>query len=163
MRAHLDRKVFLRVVDANFNRAKEGLRVCEDTARFVRNSKGLARDYKDVRHKLTDAVSGFGFQALLAARDIHGDVGRVTTDSESARVSVNDIFQANSQRVKESLRVLEEFAKLVDIAAAENLKLLRYRVYALEKTALVGSQVISYSGCRGAGQRALVASNKSGH
>ncbi len=135
----LDQKVLFRVVDANFNRAKEGLRVCEDTARFVQDSRVLAKGYKDVRHKLTGAISGFGLQELLSARDIQGDVGRTTTAPESVRSSVNDIFHANSQRVKESLRVLEEFAKLVDITTAENLKLLRYKVYALEKSALVGS------------------------
>lgn len=139
MPKRLDQKALLRVVDANFNRAKEGLRVCEDTARFVFNSRGLAKGYKDARHQLTDVISGFGLQALLSARDIQGDVGKTTTAPELVRSSVSDIFRANSQRVKESLRVLEEFAKLVDIATAENLKLLRYKVYALEKSALVGS------------------------
>jgi hypothetical protein len=44
-----------------------------------------------------------------------------------------DIYYANSQRVKESIRVLEEFAKLRNKQVAEKLKKLRYRVYALEK------------------------------
>jgi hypothetical protein len=47
-----------------------------------------------------------------------------------------DVFYANSQRAKESLRVLEEFAKLRDRRLAEDLKKLRYQVYALEKNVI---------------------------
>ncbi len=125
-----------RVVDANYNRAKEGLRVCEDIARFVLDDGALTARYKRVRHGLTQAVEAFGLKEIVTARDILKDVGRATLSSESRRSSVGDLLYANSQRAKESLRVLEEFAKLVNINAAEKLKRLRYAVYDLEKESL---------------------------
>lgn len=125
-------KIF-RVIDANFNRAKEGLRVCEDVARFVLDEEKNARDYKDVRHALSEAclkvIKGQG----IGARSIETDVGRATTPAELKRKSVKDIFYANSQRAKESVRVLEEFLKLVDAHEALRVKKIRYQIYALER------------------------------
>ena len=125
-----------RVVDANYNRAKEGLRVCEDVCRFVRDDEKSTASFKKLRHDLTRAVQIFGFKDIVASRDIVRDVGRKTIAAESCRSSIADIFYANVQRVKESLRVLEEFAKLKDAAVASDLKKLRYTVYDIEKNAL---------------------------
>jgi thiamine-phosphate pyrophosphorylase len=136
VRRQVTRKELFRVVDANYNRAKEGLRVCEDIARFVFDDKALTARLKRVRHGLTQAIQAFGFKEIIVARDIVKDVGRATSKSERDRSSVGDLLFANSQRVKESLRVLEEFAKLESIQAAEKLKRLRYAVYAIEKEAL---------------------------
>jgi hypothetical protein len=125
-----------RVIDANYNRAKEGLRVCEDICRFVKDDPKATARFKKLRHGLTRAVAVFGLKDIVASRDIVGDVGRKTIAAESCRSSIGDIFYANAQRVKESLRVLEEFAKLKDPAVAADLKKLRYTVYEIEKNAL---------------------------
>lgn len=125
-------KIF-RVIDANFNRAKEGLRVCEDVARFVLDEEKNARDYKDVRHALSEACLKVIKSQGIGARSIETDVGRATTPAELKRKSVNDIFYANSQRAKESVRVLEEFLKLVDAREALRVKKIRYQIYALER------------------------------
>ncbi len=125
-----------RVIDANYNRAKEGLRVCEDVCRFVKDDPKATARFKKLRHDLTAAVAIFGLKDIAASRDIIRDVGRKTIAAESCRNSVGDIFYANAQRVKESLRVLEEFAKLKDAAVASGLKKLRYTVYEIEKNAL---------------------------
>ena len=122
MRGKAELKKIQRVVDANYNRAKEGLRVCEDTARFIFDNKSMTSRFKHLRHGLGDAISAFGLA---------------------------DIFYANVQRVKESLRVLEEFAKLFDLQAAERLKRLRYNVYDLEKEVLGKMSVISHPRRRG--------------
>lgn len=136
LRRNVTRQELFRVVDANYNRAKEGLRVCEDIARFIFDDRRLTERFKRVRHGLTQAIKPFGFKEIVTARDILKDVGRQTVKSETKRSSVGDLLYANSQRVKESLRVLEEFAKLVNIKAAERLKRLRYAVYELEKEVL---------------------------
>jgi len=125
-----------RVIDANYNRAKEGLRVCEDVCRFVRDDPKATARFKKLRHDLTAAVMAFGLKDIVASRDIVRDVGRRTIAAESRRGSIGDIFYANAQRVKESLRVLEEFAKLKDAALASDLKKMRYTVYEIEKNAL---------------------------
>ncbi len=125
-----------RLVDANYNRAKEGLRVCEDVFRFICDDGAVTAHLKEVRHGLTSAANFFGFKDVLAARDIVRDVGRATMARESVRDSVEDIFFANIQRVKESLRVLEEFSKLNNAQSAIAFKELRYTVYEIEKDAL---------------------------
>jgi len=122
-----------RILDANFNRTKEGLRVCEDLCRYIWDQRTLTRAFKDVRHELTGIVAGLDFQKALEARHIQGDVGRATSVSESKRDGIKALFVANSQRVKESLRVLEEVTKLIDSRISSRLKVLRYKVYALEQ------------------------------
>ena len=119
-------------MDANFNRAKEGLRVCEDVCRFVLDARNLTKSYKTVRHCLSEIVTETGPE-MIRARGIERDVGRKSATGEFNRKSIKDIFFANSQRAKESIRVLEEFAKLRHKRHAERLKRLRYQVYALEK------------------------------
>jgi len=127
-----DKKVF-RVIDANFNRAKEGLRVCEDVARFVLDQKKCTQGYKKIRHQLSNICSLTFKGSLVCARAVEADVGKKTVVSELKRRTTKDIFYANSQRVKESIRVLEEFFKLVNAHQALACKKMRYRVYALER------------------------------
>jgi thiamine-phosphate pyrophosphorylase len=122
-----------RIIDANFNRAKEGIRVCEDVCRFILDAKRLTRSYKDARHELTDIISSLTITKIIRSREIAKDVGRKSTAVEFKRREIKDIFYANSQRAKESIRVLEEFTKLKDKGLAEGLKKLRYKIYALEK------------------------------
>ena len=112
---------------------RQGLRVCEDLCRYVWNQKTLTRSFKDLRHELTETMAGINIQKALDARHIEGDVGKATSASESKRQDIKAVFWANSQRVKESLRVLEEVAKLMDAGVSLKLKVLRYKVYALEQ------------------------------
>lgn len=126
-----------RIIDANANRLKEGLRVCEEVARFILNDRSLSRKLKTVRHDVDAALAGLaGRRQCLDARDPAGDQGRTLhTGSELKRSGVTDVFSANIQRVKESIRVLEEFSKIVNKACALRFKDLRYRVYEIEKRA----------------------------
>lgn len=122
-----------RILDANFNRAKEGLRVCEDLCRYLWDQRALTRAFKDLRHDLTRVIARTDFLKGLQARHIQADVGRGTSASESNRDDIAAVFWANSQRVKESLRVLEEVLKLIDVRRSSELKALRYKMYALEQ------------------------------
>jgi thiamine-phosphate pyrophosphorylase len=126
-------KNLYRILDANFNRAKEGLRVCEDICRFFLNEKGYTQRYKTLRHRLSGVVTSLSFKEVVLSRDVLKDIGKQSLPLEFDRKSVKDIFYANSQRGKESLRVLEEFAKLVNIPSAKRLKKIRYELYDLEK------------------------------
>ena len=124
-----------RIIDANLNRAKEALRVCEDITRFILDDKKGTGQYKTIRHKLSCIFEfpAFKKKMVIKARDIEGDVGKKSTPVEFKRNNVKDIFYANSQRMKESIRVLEEFTKLIDRECAQEFKKIRYQVYALEK------------------------------
>ena len=122
-----------RVIDANLNRLKEGVRVIEDIARYVNNDKTLASKLKEIRHqsRIDD------LQNLLSSRDSINDVLRPTVTSEMNRDSLESIIIANYKRAQESSRVLEEMYKIVDPARSENFKSLRYALYQLEKENLL--------------------------
>jgi thiamine-phosphate pyrophosphorylase len=124
-----------RIIDANINRAKEGLRVCEEVARFILNSRSFTRHFKKIRHKIDYLLIKLfaSRQGLLNSRHSRKDVGREIFSGELKRKNCQDIFSANIQRVEESLRVLEEFTKLSDAKVAMAFKRLRYDIYEIEK------------------------------
>ncbi len=128
----------LRVLDANFNRSKEALRVCEDILRFVFDSEKISLGLKETRHQVSDNLNllAINFSQLLRERNVLEDVGRKSFVIELKRKDVRDLFLANMQRAKESIRVLEEFSKLINQKAAVNFKKIRYRVYQFEKEAV---------------------------
>lgn len=132
----------LRMIDANANRAREGLRVMEDVARFHLDDEGLCRRVKGLRHRLrvSLAESGIDNADLLLSRDTPGDVGtQVTTRSERERQGVRDIAIAACKRVGEALRVLEESVKTLERGSGEpaHLKALRYEAYEIERSLLL--------------------------
>jgi thiamine-phosphate pyrophosphorylase len=99
-----------RIIDVNLNRSREGLRVLEELARFVLEDAALCARLKDLRHLLRSNDEN----ALLAARDAAGDVGASSDlPTEMGRTGWRDLALANSKRVQESMRVLEEMAKAV--------------------------------------------------
>ncbi len=123
----------LRVVDANLNRLKEGIRVIEDIARYSYSNKTLASQLKKLRHQSNIEDS----TALLHSRDSNNDVLRQTTKSEMNRATLEGIIIANYKRAQESSRVLEELYKLIDPTLSERFKTLRYELYTLEKEQLL--------------------------
>lgn len=124
-----------RIIDANINRAKEGLRVCEEIIRFILNNKASTSRIKQIRHRLKALVDNFPVSRneLLSGRESVKDAGRKIQAQENIRTDFRDIFFANISRVKESLRVLEEFFKLIDRNTAVRIKSLRYDIYDFEK------------------------------
>ena len=130
-------KKLSRVVDANINRTLEGLRVCEDITRFTLNDKNTTRRFKALRHEFFDCLGNgsFDYLKIIKHRDSLKDVGKESTSSELSRKGIEGIFFANSLRVKESLRVLEETFKLIDAKKTGDIKSLRFKLYTLEKDA----------------------------
>jgi thiamine-phosphate pyrophosphorylase len=128
-------KGIYRVIDANINRTKEGLRVCEEITRFVIDDRNLTSQFKKIRHQVDSVVKNLrNNPRLLDERESLKDVGRtIKNRNELKRVDFRDIFFANIQRVKESIRVLEEFSKLDNVNIALKFKDIRYDIYALEK------------------------------
>ena len=126
-----------RILDASANRAREGLRVVEDYARFVLDDPGLTRRLKEVRHRLAEALRGFDPDLLIGARDTREDVGtHIMTPSEQVRENPRAVLSANFKRIAEALRTLEEYGKLVDVWLSGRFEVLRYDVYTLEKLML---------------------------
>lgn len=122
-----------RALDVNRNRAVEALRVLEDVGRFVLADAASAAGTKRIRHGLREALSDLDPVTLAAARDAESDPGRPGRDPVGAapRGSLLDLVVANSSRLQESLRVLEELRRLDCGAAAAQLETLRYEAYTL--------------------------------
>ena len=117
-----------RMIDANINRCKEGLRVVEDIYRFVYDDKDTAATLKELRHEATAKQ----YLEFLPYRDIIGDVGKATTESEQNRTDLNALVISNLKRAQESARVLEESFKLIDTIQSQTYKTLRYKLYDIE-------------------------------
>ena len=128
-------KTFYRIIDANINRAGEGLRVSEEFTRFILDDSRLTSKLKSIRHGLRDIVNRLPVERfrLIEERDSLRDVGKGILGREVQREDYSDIILANLARVKESVRVLEEFSKLVSQAVALRFKEMRYGVYDIEK------------------------------
>ncbi|MCD6217662.1 thiamine-phosphate pyrophosphorylase [bacterium] len=144
-----DKRKIARIIDANLNRAREGSRVLEETARFINDDGSMAKQIKDIRHDIVATVKEFGFDylQLLDARDSESDVGREQKGKlEIERSGLKDIIAANFSRVEEALRVIEEYGRPVNQDAADKIKNLRYHVYTLEKAFNVAKDGAASSG-----------------
>jgi len=125
----------LRILDANANRTREALRVMEEAARFILDDASLVQSIKQLRHDFSRAVTDSApCAAMEAHRDTPGDVGtQITTSSEQHRQSAADVALAAGKRLSESLRAMEEYAKVIDPALAGKLEAMRYRGYRIEQ------------------------------
>jgi thiamine-phosphate pyrophosphorylase len=122
----------LRLIDANINRLNEGLRLLEDVARFLLDDEALSTKLKALRHELSEGIPPIQ-KVLLSARDAEGDV-TAFAEEDMKREDVPAIVGANARRATESLRVLEEFAKLPDSRLdPERFKRARFAVYEIER------------------------------
>jgi len=123
------------MLDANLNRASEGLRVAEDVLRFGYANGQLSGETRRLRHdvgKVMLRVAPRG--SLVAARDSRRDVGAGRWQAGRPRRGVGDLLAANLRRAGESLGVLEEGARVVAApACCRSLQALRYRLYDLER------------------------------
>jgi thiamine-phosphate pyrophosphorylase len=122
------------MIDAAVNRASEGLRVAEDYVRFVLDDPHLTRLAKALRHNFADVVTLISASDRHAAREAQQDVGtQFSTVTEQARADAWAVCIASLKRAAQSLRSLEEYGKLADAKFAQEIELIRYRLYTLEK------------------------------
>jgi len=124
-----------RLIDANANRASEGIRVLEDLARFVLDRADLCARLKDERHALRAALPAIGStpERRLASRDTAHDAGTtISTQHESDRSDDRSVAIAGAKRAQEALRALEEVAKVRSGSGAA-FERIRYALYDLER------------------------------
>ncbi|MDP6555582.1 MAG: thiamine phosphate synthase [Pirellulaceae bacterium] len=127
-----NRVPLLRIIDANANRATEGMRVIEEYARFALDDAHLTRLQKQLRHDLIEVLQVLPREELCAARTTEQDVGtQIATQAEFERQDIRQVATANQKRVEQSLRSLEEFLKPLSAETARQIEQLRYRAYAL--------------------------------
>ncbi|MUG96669.1 thiamine phosphate synthase [Scytonema sp. UIC 10036] len=125
---HIQQVVY-RILDANLDRAREGLRIIEEWCRFGLNSAQLVGECKKERQEL----ASWHTPELRAARNTPDDPGtELTHPQEEQRTDIKSLLQANFCRVQEALRVLEEYGKLDNPNMGKAFKQMRYRIYTLE-------------------------------
>lgn len=129
----------LRILDANLNRAREGLRTCEEYARLELNDARAAAAVKKARRLLQGCSDLLGPERLLAARDISGDVATVPRADDVQRRDSRDIAQAAIKRAQEALRTVEEFSQLEIPQAAAAAAQARYAAYEAEQQLFVAA------------------------
>jgi thiamine-phosphate pyrophosphorylase len=132
------------MIDANLNRSSEGLRVLEDVARFFLNNAELSQRLRTLRHDLARETKLLSV-GLLSQRDSEHDVGhphpippkeRELNMKTTSPQGLLDLVTANAKRVEESLRVVEELAKLPELSAMLNsasFEQTRFALYTLER------------------------------
>jgi thiamine-phosphate pyrophosphorylase len=121
-----------RIIDANLNRAAEGLRVLEDTVRFIMEDKRLTEKLKNLRHSLLKEIQNLPEKdRLITSRCSREDVG--TRLKEESRKEIEELLSANFRRVEEAERTLEECGKLISPSWGERFRQLRFQTYGLEK------------------------------
>lgn len=119
----------LRLLDANLDRAREGLRVIEDWCRFGLDRADLVARSKDMRQRLGRLHD----ERYKQARDAAGDVATgMAHPAQREREQPQAVVAANCGRVQEALRVLEEFGRGLDDRLAEEAAAVRYALYDLE-------------------------------
>jgi thiamine-phosphate pyrophosphorylase len=124
----------LRILDAVANRAAEGLRVVEDFCRFALDDRHLTTLVKEVRHHLGETLTALPREDRHAMRETQQDVGTdISTPAELQRTDAAAVCVASCERVKQSLRSLEEFSKTLAPEVSVRLEALRYRWYTIEK------------------------------
>jgi len=122
-----------RILDANLDRSREGLRIIEEWCRFGLNSGDLANECKQLRQEL----ARWHTAELRSARDTPEDPGtELTHPQEEQRSGIQQLLEVNFCRVEEALRVLEEYGKIYDPDMGAAFKQMRYRVYTLESDLL---------------------------
>ena len=123
----------LRLIDANLDRAREGLRVVEDWCRFGLERDDLVITLKNWRQRL----GRLHHQRFKNARSAATDRGAgMEHPAQLERQSPDHVVAANCGRVQEALRVLEEFARADDPTLAGEAASIRYQLYDLEVTCL---------------------------
>ncbi len=139
------RRSVLRLMDANANRAMEGLRVCEDIVRFHLESPHGFRRLRNLRHGVADALRQLPVTSAerLAARESVRDPGR-RAPSTAVR-SLEQVLLINFQRTKESLRVLEECSRVIAPRRTQLFQRLRFLTYGMERDLLLRLAAVRHS------------------
>ena len=119
-----------RLIDANLDRAREGLRVIEDWCRFGLDRDDLIVPLKDWRQRLGQQHHDRYRRARSTATDVAAGLGHPAQASRGTTAQA--IVKANASRVQEALRVMEEFGRNLDPALASTSAEIRYGLYDLE-------------------------------
>lgn len=124
-----------RILDANINRAAEGIRVIEDVCRFYFENTNFTEALRKMRHTLRKTLAKYDFE-YINARDSEHDIGKEISAASTLdnKTSLRQLINANFKRIEEAVRTLEETLKIKNLyAESKTMETLRYEAYYLEK------------------------------
>jgi thiamine-phosphate pyrophosphorylase len=128
-----------RIIDANLNRAGEGLHLLEELARLALDDAGLTGRLKTMRHEIVRGDLAFN-KELIQSRNSAGDVGiDIEVPGEGKERELPIIVVSNARRVQEALRILEEMAKIPGTTPRlepDKFKKARFDLYNIEQKLL---------------------------
>ena len=117
------------IIDANLDRAREGLRVLEDWARFALGRKDLVKSFKNFRQTL----GKYHLKVYKDSRNfINDQCAGLSHPEQFKRNNVSAIISSNAARVQEALRVIEEFSRDHNPNLCKLSAEIRYEIYKLE-------------------------------
>ncbi len=117
------------IIDANLDRAREGLRVLEDWARYGLGAIDIVKKLKDFRQIL----GSHHLDSYKNARNYTKDrCNGLNHPEQFKRIYTENIISSNSSRIQEALRVLEEFSRHHNYALSKAASLIRYEMYSIE-------------------------------
>jgi len=117
------------IIDANLDRAREGLRVLEDWARFGLGKEKYVEKIKDFRQILGKNHLGIYKQHRNFIED---QCKGLTHQEQINKKSPEQIISSNAARVQEALRVVEEFSRHHNHELSKISSKIRYEIYTLE-------------------------------
>jgi len=117
------------IIDANLDRAREGLRVLEDWARF-----GLGKEkYVEKINNFRQFLGKNHLEVYKQSRNnIEDKCKGLTHQEQFNRKTSEQIISSNSGRVQEALRVKEEFSRQHNHELSKIASEIRYEIYTLE-------------------------------
>ena len=127
------------IIDANLDRAREGLRVLEDWSRF-----GLGKEKHVERIKNFRQILGKNHLEIYkqSRNHIEDTCKGLAHPEQINRKTSEQIISSNAGRVQEALRVIEEFSRLHNYELSKIASEIRYEIYTLE------IELLSLSKCK---------------
>tara|TARA_B100000963_G_C22529664_1_gene626995 strand:- start:89 stop:1141 length:1053 start_codon:yes stop_codon:yes gene_type:complete len=117
------------IIDANLDRAREGLRVLEEWARYGLGRVDIVKKLKDFRQIL----GSHHLNSYKNARNYTKDrCNGLIHPEQFKRMHPENIINSNSSRIQEALRVLEEFSRNNNNELSKAASMIRYEIYSLE-------------------------------
>lgn len=138
------RQTTIRILDANANRALEGLRVCEELVRFHLESPRMFRRSRALRHAIAEALTQLPLDVIerVRARASGRDIGKSAASTPVK--SLEQLLAINFQRTKESLRTLEECTRILAPRSSAVFQRLRFRTYEVEREILLNVAAVRH-------------------
>ena len=96
------------------------------------NNKDITDRLKRIRHEYS-ILKSYIPNDYLISRDSIKDIGKTSNFEKMTRNNIIDIVRASFGRTEESMRVIEEYGKLISVQLSQKAKRIRFELYTLEK------------------------------